>query len=87
MPYEEMREELLDERERSPIRRCRVATTADNENDDVYVTFPFDDEPARREIIDYWNVATSETGAARYPVRGDVGMVMEMDTGELWLIF
>ena len=76
-----------DRRNSFSVEKCKIATTATSIDDDVEVTFPLGDAPMQREPIDFWRPGINDDGSVRYPTRGEVGMVIELDTGELWLIF
>lgn len=82
-----MQDQEVEARDRSFIIKCKIATTANSEDDDVFVTFPNGDDPLKREIVDYWRVGVTGAGAPRFPTRGNIGAVLELDTGELWLIY
>lgn len=68
---------------------AKVATTANDPDDDVYVTLPNSESPnVRIEVI--WRPAVQFVGDVAeplYPTRGDKGIVIYSDTGEAWLIW
>ena len=69
--------------------RCRVATSADEEDDEVMVTLIHSKRPDIRHPV-HWRVQVGLDGAdlvPRFPQRGDEGVVIHLDTGELWLLF
>lgn len=69
---------------------CRIATTANDTDDTVYVTLPNSEAPQQRVEVSYWSLQVSWNGASlspRWPTRGDTGLAIFMDTGEVWLIY
>lgn len=69
--------------------KCLVATTAADETDEVYVTLPESVSPTHRELV-LWRLQFEWDGTAtvpRWPTRGDRGIVLRINTGELWLIY
>lgn len=70
---------------------CIISTTANDTLDNVDVTLPYSEHPARREPVK-WRLqfdldVDGVTVVPRWPVRGKKGIVLQMDTGELWLIY
>lgn len=66
---------------------CRVANTVEAEDEEVFVTLPNSEAPAKRVPVAEWRLQVAEGGTARYPQRGDVGLAIYTDTGEIWLIY
>lgn len=85
--HEYMEEERREHRDVVIGERCLVSTDADLEDDDVYVTYPDSDDPDGRERVDHWRPRVDSDGDARFPQRGDIGAVIELGNGELWLLF
>lgn len=68
---------------------CIVRTTATDATDDVEVTLPNSASPHLRVEVN-WRPTVQVVGGAvepRYPEEDDEGIVIEADTGELWLIW
>ena len=71
------------------VEECRVAVSADDVDDEVSVTLTNSKRPDLRHEV-HWRLAVGLDGATlvpRFPQRGDYGVVLHMDTGELWLIY
>ena len=69
---------------------CKIANTVNDPADKVYVTFPNSESPALREEVAYWRVQFDWDGTnatPRWPTRGQKGLAIYMDTGEIWLIY
>lgn len=72
-----------------PARVAVVRTTATSPDDEVEVTLPNSDHPNLREAVN-WRPGVKIEGSSvlpRYPEEDDEGIVIEDDTGELWLIW
>lgn len=69
--------------------KALVATTATDAADKVYVTLPNSEAPQLRIQVE-WRLGVMEvdgTVQARYPQRGNRGIVIYDDEGEAWLIY
>lgn len=67
-----------------------VATTANSETDEVYVTLPNSEDPDEQIQVHHWRRQVTIVGGAaqwKYPEREDEALVIYMDTGELWLVW
>lgn len=70
---------------------CIVSTTANDTLDAVDVTLPYSEQPSIRHPV-VWRLQFDLDGDGvtvipRWPTRGKKGIVIMMDTGELWLIY
>lgn len=75
--------------EHAAAEKCLVATTADDVTDEVFVTLPEGVNPGHRESV-LWRLEFEWNGTdavPRWPTRGDKGIVLRINTGELWLIY
>lgn len=84
-----LQEQSQDRHEEFGAETAKVATTANDPDDDVYVTLPNSESPDTRiEVVWRPGVQFIE-GIAEpmYPTRGDRGIVVYTDTGEAWLIW
>jgi hypothetical protein len=68
---------------------CEIASSPDAEGDTVYVKFPNSEHPDGKVKVDYWRVGVTLVGGVlqpRLPQRGQPGVALHLDTGEIWLI-
>lgn len=85
---EHFKEERVQRGELFFAETCIIANNADDPADeDLFVTLPNSEEPRKRERVHYWQPGINLDGTVRLPEAQDRGMVIHMDTGELWLIF
>lgn len=70
---------------------CRIANTAADEGDDVFVTLPNSEVPSERVPVTFWRMTVGLDGdgilVPRMPVKGQTGVALHMDTGEICLIY
>lgn len=87
--HRQLNEKDQDRFENPAAETAKVATTATDPDDDVFVTLPNSESPNLRIEV-RWRAQVHIVGGIAeplYPERGDVGIVINVDTGEPWLIW